>query len=96
MLLFPLVMQNGIPRNLKNGSVLVKGCRLPIIGRICMDQLMIGAPKDFAIQEGDIATLIGWDGKEQIEAADLADKAGTITNEIFSRLGMRLAHLYVS
>lgn len=87
---------DGIPRNLKNGSVLVKGCRLPIIGRICMDQLMIGAPKDFAIQEGDIATLIGWDGKEQIEAADLADKAGTITNEIFSRLGMRLAHLYVS
>lgn len=87
---------DGIPRNLKNGSVLVHGHRLPIIGRICMDQLLVGVPLHFPIKQGDTATLIGTDGKEEIQAAELAQKAGTITNEIFSRLGSRLSYIYVN
>jgi serine/alanine racemase len=42
------------------------------------------------VKIGDIVTLIGSDGNETITAEEVASQAGTITNEIFSRLGRRL------
>ncbi len=42
------------------------------------------------VRPGDIATLIGKDGKEHLSAADLADTCGVITNELLSSLGPRL------
>ena len=57
---------------------------------MCMDQLLVdvsGAPD---VSAGDVATLIGWDGTEVIPAEELAERCGTITNEILSRLGGRL------
>lgn len=42
------------------------------------------------VKPGDIATVIGTSGQREISAYDLAEAAGTITNEVLSRLGTRL------
>lgn len=91
---------DGVPRCLSNGKgqVLIHGQRAPIVGRICMDQALIdvSALADAEnVAAGDVVTLIGTDGEETLTAADMAEAAGTITNEILSRLGSRLER-YVS
>lgn len=82
---------DGLPRSLSGrGSVLVKGQRVPILGRICMDQTMIDLTGVYGVAEGDCATLIG----QELPAAEMAKQAGTITNELLSRLGSRLTRVY--
>lgn len=86
---------DGLPRSLSGqGYALIKGKRAPIVGRVCMDQTMLDVTEIADVKEGDIATLIGRDGEEEIEAAALAMQAGTITNELLSRLGGRLTKTY--
>lgn len=81
---------DGYPRNLsgKNAKILVNGNYVNIIGRICMDQLVIDVSNLSKIEDGDIVTLIG--EERQIKAEEVAQKADTITNELLSRLGKRL------
>lgn len=85
---------DGLPRCLSNGvgQVLVQGKKVPIVGRICMDQALVDISEleEDAVKTGDVVTLIGTDGNETLTAADMAEAAGTITNEILSRLGSRL------
>jgi alanine racemase len=83
---------DGLPREIsqQGGEVLIAGRRCPMVGRMCMDQLLVdvtGAPE--AVQ-GGVATLIGRDGGESITAEEIAGLCGTITNELLSRLGQRL------
>ena len=86
---------DGLPRNLSGrGYALVGGKKVPIVGRICMDQTMIDLTETVQVEEGDIATLIGTDGPETIKAVEMAQLAGTITNELLSRLGGRLTRIY--
>ena len=89
---------DGLPRSLSagRGCVLVRGCRAPIAGRICMDQLMVDVTGVPDIKRGDIVTLIGRDGYEEIRAEQSAADAGTITNELLSRLGDRLERIFVN
>lgn len=56
-----------------------------------MDQLAIDVTDIPGIQTGTIVTLIGKDGNSEITSAQMAAKAGTITNELLSRLGQRLS-----
>ena len=83
---------DGIPRALScgNGKVLINGSQAPIVGRICMDQLLIDITDIPNVKSGDIAVLIGKSGQYEITAYDLAEESGTITNELLSRLGSRL------
>lgn len=83
---------DGIPRLLSCdiGSVLIHGCKIPIVGRICMDQMLVNITGVPDVKAGDIAVIIGRSGDEEITACDLAEQAGTISNEILSRLGERL------
>lgn len=83
---------DGLPRSLSEGrgTVLLHGKPAPIVGRICMDQLLADVTAISEVKPGDIATLIGNDGQENISAADLADACSTITNELLSCLGPRL------
>ena len=87
---------DGIPRNLSTGKgcVLIGGHRAPIIGRICMDQLMADVTGISDIKRGDVVTLIGRDGSEELTAEELAAAAGTITNELLSRLSGRLERVF--
>lgn len=87
---------DGIPRSLSNcGETLVKGRKVPIIGRICMDQLTLDVTDVPEILPGDEAVFIGRSGKYRFTAEDMAEKAGTITNEILSRLGSRLHRVVI-
>lgn len=88
---------DGIQRNLFNANtyVLLHSQKAPIIGRICMDQLIIDVTDIPETKPDDVVTLIGQDGIEQIRCEDFAEQSGTITNEILSRLGSRLNYIYI-
>lgn len=83
---------DGIPRSLSCGigNVLIKGSKAPIIGRICMDQMLVDISHIPNVKSGDIAVIIGQSGDKKITACDLAEQTETISNEILSRLGERL------
>ena len=86
---------DGLPRGLScgTGSVLIKGKRAPIVGRICMDQTLVDVTDIPEAAAGDIAVLIGKSGEDEITAYELAAKTGTITNEILSRIGERVVRV---
>ena len=83
---------DGIPRALScnHGKVLINGYEASIIGRICMDQMIVDITDLPDVKSGDIAVIIGKSGQYEITAYDLAEASGTITNELLSRLGSRL------
>ena len=86
---------DGFPRSLSNraGYVLINGGCAPIVGRICMDQLAVDVTDIADVEAGMTATLIGYDGGKEIAAPVVADDAGSITNELFSRMGSRLGRI---
>lgn len=88
---------DGLPRALSSGvgSVLIHGHRAPVIGRICMDQTIVDVSDIEDVQAGEEAVLIGRSGDLEISVCDIAKQAGTITNEILSRMGARLERVFV-
>jgi len=72
------------------GAALVNGVRVPIAGQVCMDQVLLDVTDVPRVSPGDMAVFIGRDGKNEITAVDVAEQAGTIANEVLSRLGARL------
>lgn len=89
---------DGIPRELSQngGCVLIHGQRALIVGKICMDQLMVDVTAIAEVRQGDTATLIGQDGNESITAGEIAQRVGTITNEVVSALGSRVENVYLT
>jgi serine/alanine racemase len=87
---------DGIPRNLTDGCVLINGKKVPIIGRICMDQFIVDLTQIPEASQDTIVTIIGQDGNDKISAEEIARKSGTITNELLSRLGNRLERIYLN
>ena len=63
-------------------QVLIRGHRAPVVGRICMDQMMADVTDVPDAAPGDLVTLMGRDGDERITAEDIAAWAGTISYEI--------------
>lgn len=88
---------DGLPRSLSCGvgAVLLHGQKAPIVGRICMDQTIVDVTDIPGVSPGDTAVLIGRSGELEITACDMAEQAGTISNEILSRLGTRLERIMV-
>ena len=83
----PVGYADGYPRSLSNrGHVLIRGRRAPVRGRVCMNLLMVDVTDIKGVRLGDVATIIGTDGDEQVSAELLADWAGTINYEILARL----------
>jgi len=74
---------DGYNRQLSNqGEVLVRGKRFPIIGRVCMDQIMIDVTNLPQVEIGDEVVLWGRQGQEEITVEEIAEKIGTINYEI--------------
>lgn len=94
----PIGYGDGIPRNLScgNESVLINGYKVPIIGRICMDQLMVDITDIPQVKVGDTVVFVGKSGDKEISITEMAHNGNTITNEILSRLGSRLNRIYIS
>lgn len=76
-------------------DVLVRGKRCKIIGRICMDQLILDVTDVPDVKEGDIVTLIGKDGNEEITADELASLYDTIGYEVVCGISKRVPRIYV-
>ena len=91
----PIGYADGLHRVLSNKiDVLVHGKRCRQLGRICMDMCMIDVSDIPDVAAGDVATVFGWDGSEFISANELAEKAGTISYEIFCSLTRRVPRVY--
>jgi alanine racemase len=88
---------DGYPWHLSNreATVLVRGRRCAILGRVTMDLMMIDVSEVDAVQVGDEVVLMGRDGNEEISCAELAKRAGTIPWEITTRIGARVRRVYV-
>lgn len=86
---------DGLPRSLSggNGKVLINGMKAPIIGRICMDLILVDISNIKNVVVGDIAVVVGKSDNLAISVYDIAEQSDTITNEILSRLGTRLERI---
>ena len=91
----PVGYADGYRRSLTDqGHVLIHGKKAPIIGRICMDQMMVDVTDIPDVKIGDHAVLIGRSGDEQITVDYLAQLTGTLNYEIICGISRRTPRVY--
>jgi alanine racemase len=91
----PIGYADGYSRTLSNrGEVLVHGKRAPVIGKVCMDFIMVDVTDIPKVSLGDEVVLIGSQGKEMITAEEIADRMNTISYEVFCSIGKRVPRIY--
>jgi alanine racemase len=87
---------DGLPRILSNrGSMLVRGHRVPIVGRVCMDMCMVDVTDVPDVAEGDEVVVIGRQGHAEITAEEVAELCGTISYEILCGISARVPRVYL-
>ena len=88
---------DGYPRHLSNvgAAMLVRGKRCALLGRVTMDLMMIDVSELEDVEAGDEVVLMGQQGNEEVCCAELAERAGTITWEITTRIGARVRRVYI-
>jgi len=93
----PIGYADGYNRLLSNrGEVLVHGKRAPIVGRVCMDYVMVDVTDIRHISPEDEVVLIGQQGKERITADEVARKIRSVSYEVFCSIGHRVPRVYRS
>ena len=86
---------DGYPRSLSSkGEVLIHGKRARILGRICMDQMMVDVSRIPETESGEFAVLMGKDGAEEITVEELSERSGRFPYELFSLLTPRVTRIY--
>ncbi|MCM1175150.1 MAG: serine racemase VanT catalytic subunit [Blautia sp.] len=90
--ILPIGYGDGYPGDLScgRGRALIRRQLVPVVGRICMDQLIVDITDAADIAAGDVAVLIGAEGFLELSAPCVAGKAGRISNELLCRMGARL------
>lgn len=92
----PVGYADGYHRALSNNmDVLVKGKRAPVVGRVCMDLIMVDVTEVKGLREKDEVVLLGRQGTAEIMAAEMAGRAGTISYEILTSIGRESRKVYV-
>lgn len=93
----PIGYADGFPRNLSDGrgKVLINGQVASIIGRICMDQMMVDVTDLEQVSVGDLVMLIGSAKGIMLSAPAIAGASGSISNELLSRMGARLPNVCI-
>jgi alanine racemase len=86
----PIGYADGVQRSPAWRTVLVGGRRAPIIGRICMDYILVDVTDVPGAACGDQVVLIGAQGEERIDAAEVAGWLGTIAHEVLTTIGPRV------
>lgn len=87
---------DGYMRALSNqAEMIVDGVKVPVVGRICMDQCMIDVTNVHNIDVGDEVILFGKGGGQEITPAYLAGLIGTIDYELLCTIGARVARVYL-
>jgi alanine racemase len=91
----PLGYADGYSRLFSNNAeVIVRGKRVPVVGRICMDLTMTDLTDVRGVRENDEVIIMGKQGKESITAQELAYRANTISYEILTSLGGKSKRVY--
>jgi alanine racemase len=94
--LLSLGYADGYPRSLSNrGWVGRQGVRLPIAGRVSMDQMSISVPDGVNLEQGDVVTVAGDGSEGEPTLEEIAEIAGTIPYEIMTGLGRRLPAFFL-
>lgn len=92
----PVGYADGFRRFPKNvAQVIVGGQRVPVVGRVCMDQMMANVSEVDDVKMGDEVVLIGKQGGAQITAEDAAAWWGTINYDVTSGIMARVPRVYV-
>ncbi len=92
----PVGYGDGYPRSLsQKGSVLIRGRRVPILGRVCMDQFMVDVTALPSVKEGEPVVLLGRDGQEEITAQELGALSGRFNYELMCDLSPRVPRVYI-
>ncbi|GAA5417470.1 alanine racemase [Paraliobacillus ryukyuensis] len=90
----PIGYADGLARSLTGMDVLIDGKRMPIVGKICMDQCMIKLDQSYPI--GTQVTFIGKQRNEEISMDEIADRLNTINYEVACMLTQRIRRTYVN
>ncbi len=93
----PVGYADGIPRAASNGnaSFLVKGKKVPVFGRVCMDMLMLDITDIDGATTADEVVFFGEQAGEKLSVSDLATYTDTIAYEILVRISPRVRRIYV-
>jgi len=92
----PVGYADGFHRMLSSkGHMLVRGCRAPIIGRVCMDLTMVDVGAIPGVEPEDEVVILGRQGDETISADEIASLAGTINYEVVSSITSRVRRMYI-
>lgn len=87
----PVGYGDGYPRSLSGkGKVLIRGCCAPVLGRVCMDQFMVDVTDIPEVKAGDMVTLIGSDGGNEITMEALGELSGRFNYELACDIGKRV------
>ena len=87
---------DGYPRLASNrGYLLIDGKKCRIVGRVCMDMMMVDVGRCEEVEAGDTAVLIGKSGEETVTASDIAEFADTISYEILTGISGRVERVYL-
>ena len=91
----PVGYADGYRRNLSGKfHVLIRGKKAPILGRICMDQMMVDVTDIPSVTPGDSVTLIGTDGTETITVEQIAAAADSFNYEFVCGISRRVPRIY--
>ncbi len=86
---------DGYPRALSNsGRVIINGCYAPILGRVCMDLLIVDVTAIPSVSVETPVTLIGQEGNCNITVEDIANAAGSFNYEQVCRISRRVTRVY--
>lgn len=92
----PVGYGDGYPRALSNkGRVLIHGQYAPIVGRVCMDQMMVNVTDIPNVKQGDTVTLVGTDGDKHISVEEVADNAYSFNYEFCCGINKRVPRVYI-
>lgn len=92
----PMGYADGYNRLLSNqGEAIVRGKRVPVVGRVCMDLFMLDVTDIERVSHGDEVVLIGVQGNEKITATEIAMQTGTISYEVLTSINPSLKRTYI-
>lgn len=91
----PVGYADGYSRLLSNrGSVLIRGCRAPVVGRVCMDHLMVNVSGIPGVKVNDEVVLYGRQGAEIMTVEEVAGQIGMVNYELLCAIDKRVSRLY--
>jgi alanine racemase len=92
----PIGYGDGYNRLLSNrGTVMIRGRKFPVVGNVCMDQIMVDIGPDGTAYNGDDVLLFGEDAHGSLSLEELCEKIGTIPYEVLCLVAPRVPRIYL-